>query len=130
MHPKDLIKFAYIARRVRGRLYFYQRVISWSKIASIVKYIDSEGRIFPNSIIIAFNKKPTFRDIPESHMKQDFFWSNPYDITLGVLEFPSRFGVSWVIDGQHRLLGLVNLVYRGKKSSLCVKHLRVSKIIE
>ena len=61
--PNDLLKVAYVARRETGREKYYQRMLNSTRIKNIRTFI-SDGEIFPNNIIVCFDKKPEFRKKP------------------------------------------------------------------
>lgn len=107
INPKELIKFAYVARRERGQEKFYQRIINKDRLDKIKEYIKSGGR-FPNNIIISFNQENDrsvkFTPI-DSGKKRDFVESGE----IGFLEFPQDYRSCWVIDGQHRLFAHIDL---------------------
>ncbi|GAH04295.1 unnamed protein product, partial [marine sediment metagenome] len=58
--PNDLLKVAYVARRESGREKYYQRILSGPRLKRIRDFI-RDGEIFPNNIIVCFDKKPEFR---------------------------------------------------------------------
>ena len=108
INPKELIEFAYVARRERGMERFYQRIINKDRLDKIKEYIKKGGR-FPNNVIISFNKDHEryvkFTSLNISKTKADSFESGK----IGFLEFPQDYRSCWVIDGQHRLFAHIDL---------------------
>ena len=98
--PHELIKVAYVARRGSGREQYYQRILAGNRLSDAKRFIE-KGGFFPNNIIVAFEKKPQFRE----ETQIDFpHW--PDWMSLGELIFPDSYTCCWVIDGQHRLYAL------------------------
>ena len=54
-NPKELLKFAYVARRRFGKEDFYQRMLDTSRIRKIQKFLDNGG-IFPTNIVISLKE--------------------------------------------------------------------------
>lgn len=94
--PHELLKVAYVARRESGQHNYYQRMLSPTRLTKIKDFIQ-KGGIFPNNIIIAFDRRPNFRRKPGYETQ----W--PAWIEFGELVFPSSYRCCWVVDGQHRL---------------------------
>jgi DGQHR domain-containing protein len=94
--PHELFKIAYVARRESGLEHYYQRLLRSERLKGIRKYID-DGGVFPNNVIVGFDRKPTFR--PKA--AYDEGW--PGWLEFGELLFPKSYRSAWVIDGQHRL---------------------------
>ena len=111
--PEDLLQVAYVARRELGRDKYYQRMLTSSRLGKIGGFIN-KGNIFPNNIIIAFDKKPSFRPKP----KYDVGW--PPWVDFGEIVFPKSYRSCWVIDGQHRLYayGRLNPIPKTQKLSV------------
>ncbi len=94
--PHQLLQTAYVARRESGREKYYQRMLNSKRLSKIGEFIQ-KGNIFPNNIIVAFDKKPVFRK------KQTYENTWPPWVEFGELVFPKSYRSCWVIDGQHRL---------------------------
>lgn len=94
--PHQLLKIAYVARRESGRETYYQRMLSAQRLGAIERFIQ-HGGLFPNNIIVTFDKRPQFRP------KRAYNDSWPSWMQLGELIFPKSYRSCWVIDGQHRL---------------------------
>ncbi len=108
MNPKDLLKFAYVARREIAKERYYQRIINKKSLENITKYIN-DGGTFPNNIIISFREESGVKfnclKGPEYNKK----WPYNSGISFGDLEFPNDYRSCWIIDGQHRLYSFVNV---------------------
>lgn len=87
--PRDLLKFAYVARRRVGKEDFYQRMLDTSRIKNIKTFLNSGG-MFPTNIIISLKKGD--RNYKEMGPKG-----------VGTLAIKGSYDACWIIDGQHRL---------------------------
>ena len=96
--PHDLLQVAYVARRGTGTEDYYQRMLSKSRIQNIKKFID-DGGVFPNNVIVSFDKKPQF------NVKEQNGEAWPKWLEFGDLTFPKSYRSCWIVDGQHRLYG-------------------------
>lgn len=101
-NPKEILRWAYVARREIGREKYYQRFVQPGRLRSIAQYVN-QGKYFPNAVILAFNVKPEFTPFPEVHAGFPSWSSN---LEFGCLSFPATYRSCWIIDGQHRLYGL------------------------
>ncbi|MGC8662644.1 MAG: DGQHR domain-containing protein [Candidatus Micrarchaeia archaeon] len=96
--PKELLKFAYVARRRLRNEKFYQRALDKSRLSKIRDYIEKEGKFFPTNLVISLKGHgkyyfaPSFKAYPTSP-----------NFELGKLEIRNRYATCWIIDGQHRL---------------------------
>jgi len=94
--PADiLMKLVYVSRAtesvsIEESEEGYQRVVNPNRLIEIAKAVEKKGieTNFPNNLIVAFDK-----DIDFEPIKDD----------LGFLKIPKRYGIAWLIDGQHRL---------------------------
>jgi len=111
--PQDLLKIAYVARRESGRVKYYQRMLSPSRLKTIQKFI-RKGGVFPNNVIVCFDRKPEFRP------KQTYDLAWPTWLEFGELVFPRSYRSCWIIDGQHRLYAFEGLVPNPKAQKLAV----------
>lgn len=68
----------------------YQRVVNPKRLHEIAKAIEKKGieTNFPNNLIVSFNSDVTFEPVKDD---------------LGFLRIPNKYGIAWLIDGQHRL---------------------------
>ena len=102
---KDIQKFASISRIGRtaeGALEGYQRPEILTHIEDIKRYLEQSNSLLPNALIIAFDKKLSFRAIDE-----------PSGATcLGYVDISFEEGSKpgWVVDGQQRLAALRQIV--------------------
>lgn len=105
----SLLEVSYVARREVGQEYFYQRMVKKSRLKKITSYVIEEGRIFPNSIVVAFVGEPRFTPLSQflEQSRQREIW--PEWIQFGVLTFPKTYRSCWIVDGQHRLYGLAKV---------------------
>ncbi len=99
IEPQKLIQASYVARREVGKERYYQRILNPERIRKIRRFI-SKGGLFPNNIIVAFNKPPKF--VPFSEVNNELREAGN-KIQFGILNFPSNYRSCWIIDGQHRL---------------------------
>ncbi|MEM3227940.1 MAG: DGQHR domain-containing protein [Candidatus Micrarchaeaceae archaeon] len=96
--PRELLKFAYVARRNSRKEYFYQRLLNKSRLSEIRRFLNGQGNFFPTNVIISL----------KGHNKYFF---RPYrnaattsaNIEVGTLEIRNGYATCWIIDGQHRL---------------------------
>ena len=112
--PHELMKVAYVARRGSGREKYYQRILAGNRLNDAKRFID-KGGFFPNNIIIAFERKPQFREETTIDLPN---W--PEWMTLGQLIFPESYTSCWVIDGQHRLYALGQMQRNPKLQKVAV----------
>jgi DGQHR domain-containing protein len=93
-----------LSRSEAGKLLGYQRAEVRRHVQDIVTYLNSEGVLFPNSIILALSSDVVFRPNRASDTVDDF-------ATCGTLSIPvPRDGESrpgWIVDGQQRTLALM-----------------------
>jgi len=94
--PKQLLKFAYVARRRSKQESFYQRMLEKSRIKNIQKFVDSGG-IFPSNIIISLRAG----EIGFSPFREGDETKN--DVVVGLLTIKNSYDACWIVDGQHRL---------------------------
>jgi DNA sulfur modification protein DndB len=94
-HPKELLKFAYVARRRSLKENFYQRMLDKSRIKKIQYFLDGGG-IFPTNIILSLKEgEKTFEKSNCSTASKDS--------EVGILTIKNNYAACWIIDGQHRL---------------------------
>jgi DNA sulfur modification protein DndB len=99
VEPQKLIQAAYVARREEGKERYYQRILDPARIGRIRRFIN-KGGLFPNNIIVAFNKPPKFVPFREVNSQLGEAGNK---VQFGILNFPSNYRSCWIIDGQHRL---------------------------
>ena len=114
IEPEKLLKLGYILHRITGNTALmptYQRLIKKPRLLSVQKFVNSGG-FFPNSIVICIEsggKKPKF-DL--SSLQAEAALSK-----IGILHLPQTYRSVYIIDGQHRLYGYANSLY---KNTNCV----------
>ena len=102
----EILMVADISRLTRaddGKLLGYQRPEVKKHVQDIVNYLDSEGGLFPNSIILALSSRTKFR--ASRGPKVDDGLADAGEI---VIELPTPNGVrpAWIVDGQQRALAI------------------------
>ena len=103
----DLMKIAEISRVSRddaGKLIGYQRPEVKKHIQDIVNYLNSDGILFPNSIILAMSSRAKFTSSRGPEVDDGCAVAGTIDIPL-----PSEGEVkpAWIVDGQQRTLALL-----------------------
>lgn len=112
IEPSTLLKIGFVLHRTKvndSMAPTYQRLLVPSRLKGITKFIDGGG-YFPNSIILNFaepneNIKVTFDQI---HKEADS------DSEFGLLNIPNAYGIAYIIDGQHRVYGYANSMFKDK----------------
>lgn len=110
IEPEAILKISYILHRLNtseDTLITYQRMVKRSRIKEINQFLNNEG-FFPNSIIINLdtkNAKPLQFDIATCT-------DHDSNSVLGVLHLPKSYRSAFIIDGQHRLLGYGDTIYK------------------
>ena len=100
--PERLLKIAFISHRVRldaETVGAYQRMLKPGRLRAIKAYIEGGG-VFPTNVVVNLRTKRRF-DLSAERSQGDF--------AIGTLYLPNTFKSAWVIDGQHRLYGLLDL---------------------
>ncbi len=93
--PKELLKFAYVARRRSLKENFYQRMLDKFRIKNIQKFLDNGG-VFPTNIIISLKDgEKTFEKIDNLRPTKNS--------EIGILTIKNSYDACWIVDGQHRL---------------------------
>ena len=131
MDPLRLIRIATVARRHRPGEQFYQRKIDGERLEEIAEHLEN-GKTLPNNIIVGMDKataKATkfvpFKEeyqgrqlIEQKEMLKDLkkdVAKSSVPVKLGTLTFPRKYRSCWVIDGQHRLYGVIKKSSADKK---------------
>lgn len=109
VEAKDLLKYAYVARRESGYESFYQRMVRKDRLLEIArKYIQERKRMFPNSIVVAFGKNSwKFDSIPALGIEM------PKWLEIGKITLLNNYRSCWIIDGQHRLYSYAHTTVPG-----------------
>ena len=103
IEPSKLLPIVFVSHRLktdRDTVITYQRMLNKRRLKSIRGYIEKEGGLFPNSIIINFQTGKT-RLRFEKTGGQD----STIGAVIGFLYLPNKYKSAWIIDGQHRLYG-------------------------
>ncbi|SNS73324.1 DNA sulfur modification protein DndB [Ekhidna lutea] len=115
IEPEKLLKIGYVLHRNKANRHMmptYQRIIKKSRLKAIHEFIDGDSKgYFPNSIIIS---------IDTNNKKLDFVKANTQAsssiASIGILKIPKRYRSAYIIDGQHRLYGYANSIYKSSNS--------------
>lgn len=96
LEASKLMPLAYVFRLADPHTEAYQRMIDKDRLMEIAAELSKEKLEvnFPNNIIISF--------------EEGVRWE-PTDGNVGALHIPERYGIAWVIDGQHRLYSFCKL---------------------
>lgn len=108
IEPSLLLKMGFILHRTRANeseFPTYQRLLIPSRLGKITKYID-DGGYFPNSIIINFNSKK--RKVTFEHNSKEV----DSNLCSGTLKIPNSYSIAYIIDGQHRVYGYANSLFK------------------
>lgn len=108
VNGKLLPQFATVSRVRRGEageIEGYQRPEVRSHVAEIRDYLESDAPLLPNSIVVAFDERVSFRapDIP---------MANPGGVRVGTLVIPVDEDTpdwekpGWIVDGQQRVAAI------------------------
>lgn len=105
LNGKDVTRFAAVTRARRGddiRLVGYQRPEVQAHIALIQEYVQSEGSMMPNAVVLAFSSRVRFE---EQHQREVTCASR-----TGILHIPlptdGEEKVGFIVDGQQRLAAI------------------------
>lgn len=108
IEPSLLLKMGYVLHRTKANeadFPTYQRLLIPSRLKGITKYIN-DGGYFPNSIILNFsNKKYSISFEPSIR-------SSDSSSRFGILKIPNAYAIAYIIDGQHRVYGYANSIYK------------------
>ncbi|MBD1367561.1 DGQHR domain-containing protein [Mucilaginibacter sp. ZT4R22] len=111
IEPEKLLKIGYVLHRNKANenmMPTYQRLIKKTRLKEIHKFIEEDGGYFPNSIII---------NIVSDRSKELYFERSSNQVIdsiskIGILHLPKKYRSAYIIDGQHRLYGYSNSVYK------------------
>lgn len=100
---KRIHEFATVSRVHREKdsgLGGYQRPEVLTHIKSIRRYLESDGAMLPNAIVLAFNRQVTFE---AADVRSDADYSTVGALIIPVDEsLPEEDKAAWVVDGQQR----------------------------
>ena len=112
LEPELLLKLGFVLHRTRANeaeMPTYQRLLVPNRLRGINKFID-DGGFFPNSVILNFGK--SLRKIEfQPHSRKAFSYSR-----TGILKIPNSYAVAYIIDGQHRIYGYANSVFKSSNT--------------
>ena len=100
---KRLHNFAAVSRVRRDdqELHGYQRPEVLSHIRGIRRYLESDGAILPNALVLAFDSRVTF--VPAQRNSDSIAYSVPGELVIPVDETDSEADKpAWLVDGQQR----------------------------
>ncbi len=109
----DVADISRISRDGRGELIGYQRREVKRHVDQIVEYLDGDGVLFPNSIIIALPSSVRFRQSRGPSTNDGVAVAGTLDIPVPA---PGQPRPGWLVDGQQRALALS----RTKRQDLAV----------
>jgi len=105
----DLSSFITVSRLERdgdAQAVGYQRPEVLSHIDEIRSYLDTEGAILPNALVVAFDDRVSFQGLHRS--KEDSTSSFGSLVVPLNEEAPSHEKPAWIVDGQQRMAALQN----------------------
>ncbi|WP_281989857.1 DGQHR domain-containing protein [Aquimarina aggregata] len=126
IEPEKLLKIGYVLHRNKANINMmptYQRIIKRARLKSIHNFIDEEKGYFPNSIIISLDsgKQNELRFEPANTQSKSSISK------IGILHLPKRYRSAFIIDGQHRLYGYSNSMYKSSNSIPVVAFLNLDR---
>ncbi len=126
IEPEKLLKIGYVLHRNKANVNMmptYQRIIKRARLKSIHNFIDEEKGYFPNSIIISLDSGKQ----NELHFEPANTQSKSSISKIGILHLPKRYRSAFIIDGQHRLYGYSNSMYKNSNSIPVVAFLNLER---
>ena len=126
IEPEKLLKIGYVLHRNKANINMmptYQRIIKRARLKSIHNFIDEEKGYFPNSIIISLDSGKQ----NELHFEPANTQSKTSISKIGILHLPKRYRSAFIIDGQHRLYGYSNSMYKSSNSIPVVAFLNLER---
>jgi DNA sulfur modification protein DndB len=111
IEPEKLLKIGYVLHRNKANINMmptYQRLIKKNRLKQVHTFIDEKKGYFPNSIIISIDtgrKGKLNFDRADTQVKSTIS-------DLGILHLPKKYRSVYIIDGQHRLYGYANSIYK------------------
>ncbi len=99
----DVADISRISRNERGDLIGYQRREVKRHVDQIVEYLDGDGVLFPNSIIVALPSSVRFRQSRGPATNDGVAVAGTLDIPVPA---PGQPRPGWLVDGQQRALAL------------------------
>lgn len=101
IEPGALLERSYVLRNQgwRDELGLYQRMIVKAKINAIRKYLNIEGRVFINNIIVTLPSSTKLLDSERNTVNPEKLKKT----AQGIIEIPKGYNFIGLIDGQHRV---------------------------
>ncbi|MFD2434902.1 DGQHR domain-containing protein [Mesonia maritima] len=101
----------------------YQRIIKRNRLKSVHKFVDDKKGYFPNSIIISIDSgNKNDLEFKKANTQSDSSISK-----IGLLYLPKKYRSAFIIDGQHRLYGYANSIYKTSNSIPVVAFLNLNR---
>lgn len=126
IEPEKLLKIGYVLHRNKANVNMmptYQRIIKRARLKSIHKFIDEKKGYFPNSIIISIDSgKKKDLEFNKANTQSETSISK-----IGLLYLPKKYRSAFIIDGQHRLYGYANSIYKNSNSIPVVAFLNLNR---
>lgn len=115
IEPEKLLKISYVLHRNKANTNMmptYQRIIKKGRLDSIHRFIDEDNGYFPNSIVVSIDSgKKKKLEFNQADTQVSSAIAN-----IGILHLPKRYRSVFIIDGQHRLYGYANSIYKNTNS--------------
>ena len=126
IEPEKLLKIGYVLHRNKANVNMmptYQRIIKRARLKSVHKFIDEKKGYFPNSIIISIDSgKKNDLEFKKANTQSGSSISK-----IGLLYLPKKYRSAFIIDGQHRLYGYANSIYKTSNSIPVVAFLNLNR---
>ena len=100
----DFITVSRIERDEHTQISGYQRPEVLAHIAEIRSYLESEGSILPNALVVAFNERVRFEPIDHEAGTDDD--SRYGTVVIPIAAAPDHEKPGWMVDGQQRMAAL------------------------
>lgn len=116
IEPGKLLKMGYVLHRNKANINMmptYQRLIKKQRLKEIKTFIDEKKGYFPNSIVISIDTNSNKKDLQFDRANTQV-QSTISDI--GILHLPRKYRSAYIIDGQHRLYGYADSMYKDKNT--------------
>lgn len=101
----DFATISRLQRSAKGGVAGYQRPEVLSHIAEIRAYLESPEPLLPNSIVVAFDKRVTFRSQNSKAKRPDYADIGTLFIPID-RALPDEEKPGWVVDGQQRIAAI------------------------
>lgn len=114
IEPGKLLKIGYVLHRNKANINMmptYQRLIKKGRLKEIQYFIDEKKGYFPNSIVISIDSGKKDLQFDRANTQVHSTISD-----VGILHLPRKYRSAYIIDGQHRLYGYADSIYRDKNT--------------